>query len=103
MAQESLAATYQRLGSSDKGLTSEKARRRLAQNGPNETTTVKRASPLRQILSFLANPLVLVLLAASPVSAVLGDPTDAVIIVGIVFLSTALDFYQTRRSQSAAD
>jgi Mg2+-importing ATPase len=84
-------------------LTTEEARKRLAQYGPNETTTVKRAGPIKRILMSLANPLVLVLLLASAVSAALGDPTDAFIIVTIVFFSTALDFYQTRRSQNAAD
>ena len=103
MAQESLAALYQQLGSSEKGLTGGEAHTRLVQNGPNETTTVRRAGPVRQILASLTNPLVLVLLAASVVSAVLGDPTDMFIIVGIVILSTALDFFQTHRSQAAAD
>ena len=103
MGQESLATLYQRLGSSEHGLTGEEARKRLAQYGPNETATVKRAGVVKQILASLASPLVLVLLAASFVSAALGDPTDAFIIIAIVLFSTGLDFYQTRRSQQAAD
>ena len=103
MGQESLATLYQRLGSSEHGLTGEEARKRLAQYGPNETATVKRAGVVKQILVSLASPLVLVLLAASFVSAALGDPTDAFIIIAIVLFSTGLDFYQTRRSQQAAD
>jgi Mg2+-importing ATPase len=103
MGQESLATLYQRLGSSEHGLTGEEARKRLAQYGPNETATVKRAGVVKQILASLASPLVLVLLAASFVSTALGDPTDAFIIIAIVLFSTGLDFYQTRRSQQAAD
>ena len=103
MGQESLATLYQRLGSSEHGLTGEEARKRLVQYGPNETATVKRAGVVKQILVSLASPLVLVLLAASFVSAALGDPTDAFIIIAIVLFSTGLDFYQTRRSQQAAD
>ena len=103
MGRESLATLYQRLGSSEHGLTSEEARKRLAQHGPNETASVKRTGIVKQILAPLASPLVLVLLTASFVSAALGDPTDAFIIIAIVLFSTGLDFYQTRRSQQAAD
>ena len=102
MQQETLATLYQRLGSSEQGLTGEEARRRLAQHGPNETAAVTRSGPVRQILAALVNPLVLILLAASIVSAVLGEPLDAVIIVAIIF-STAIDFYQTHRSQEAVE
>ena len=103
MQQETLATLYQRLNSSEQGLTAAEARRQLAQYGPNETTTARRSGPIRQILSALANPLVLILLAASVVSAVLGEPLDAVIIIAIVFFSTAIDYFQTHRSQQAAD
>ncbi|MCL5274099.1 MAG: magnesium-translocating P-type ATPase [Chloroflexi bacterium] len=103
MQHETLATLYQRLGSSEQGLTGEEARRRLAQYGPNEAAAVKRSGPIRQILAALANPLVLILLAASIVSAVLGEPLDAVIIVAIIFFSTAIDYYQTHRSQEAAE
>ena len=98
-----LTTLYQQLGSSEQGLTSGDARKRLAQDGPNEVAAVKRAGPIRQILASLSNPLVLVLLSASLVSAALGDPTDASIIIAIVLFSTGLDFYQSRRSQQAAD
>ncbi len=103
MGRETLATLYQQLGSSAQGLAAEEARRRLAQHGPNETASVKRTGVVKQILASLVSPLVLVLLAASVVSAVLGDPTDAFIISAIVLFSTGLDFYQTRRSQQAAD
>lgn len=73
MPHVTLADLYQQWGSSEKGLTNEQARKRLAQYGPNETTTVKQVSPIRRILSGLANPLVLILLAASGVSAILSQ------------------------------
>ncbi len=103
MGRETLATLYQQLGSSAQGLAAEEARRRLAQHGPNETASAKRTGVVKQILASLVSPLVLVLLAASVVSAVLGDPIDAFIISAIVLFSTGLDFYQTRRSQQAAD
>jgi Mg2+-importing ATPase len=103
MAHETLATLYQRLGSSEKGLTSDEVRKRLTQYGPNETTGVKQVSAVGRILTALANPLVLILLAASAVSAVLGEPIGAVIIILIVLFSTAIDYFQTHRSQLAAE
>ncbi len=103
MQHVTLAGLYQQLGSSEKGLTSGEVRKRLTQYGPNETATVKRAGPIRRILAGLANPLVMILLAASVVSAVLGEPISAIIIVLIVFFSTAIDYFQTNRSQQAAE
>jgi magnesium-transporting ATPase (P-type) len=50
----------------------------------------------------LANPLVLILLAASVVSGIVGEALDAAIIVTIVLLSVGLDFFQSFRSEQAA-
>ena len=85
------------------GLTSAEARRRLASLGLNEPASSAGAGPLRQIFSWLANPLVLVLLAASGVSAALGQTVNALLIAGMVLLSVALNSFQTFRSQRAAD
>jgi Mg2+-importing ATPase len=51
----------------------------------------------------LANPLALVLLAASGISAIIGDTVDAAIIATLVALSAAINFVQTWRSQRAAE
>ncbi|HEY3289627.1 MAG TPA: magnesium-translocating P-type ATPase [Anaerolineae bacterium] len=103
MAHESLTDVYKRLNSSAGGLTTSEARQRLTQYGPNETTVVKPVGIVRRILTALANPLVMILLAASVISAILGEPIDAIIIVAIVLFSTFIDYYQTNRSQKAAD
>src|SRR5690242_4721925 len=85
------------------GLTSEEAARRLAEHGPNEPIPVQRLSALRQLLHLFANPLVLILLVASAISAGLGQQVDAVIIIVVVLLGIAINFWQTYRSQLAAD
>ena len=86
-----------------KGLTQAEAKRRLAQYGPNEPSTAKRAAPLFQLLILLANPLAIILLVASAISAALGEVLNASIIVTMVLLSVALNFIQTYRSQKAVD
>ncbi len=99
----SLSTLFDRLQASDKGLTSADARRRLHEVGPNELTTGRRAGNVLQILLLFANPLVIILLIASFVSALLGERLNATIIAVMVLLSVALNFIQTFRSQRAAE
>jgi len=85
------------------GLTQVEAKRRLAQFGPNEPSIAKRTAPLLQLLILLANPLAIMLLVASAISAALGEGLNASIIITMVLLSVALNFIQTYRSQKAVD
>jgi magnesium-transporting ATPase (P-type) len=86
-----------------KGLSGDEARRRLAEYGPNEPAAIQRATFVKQLLLLFANPLVIILLIASLVSAMIGDVVNASIIVVIVLLSNALNFTQTARSQRTAE
>ena len=79
------------------------AQKRLAATGPNEPAAKHRTSLPVQILLLFANPLVGILLFASFVSAIVGDPINAGIIMIIVVLSVTLNFYQSYRSQQAAE
>jgi Mg2+-importing ATPase len=85
------------------GLTSKTAAKRLVQYGLNDPAPKKRRSPLLEFLRLFLNPLVVVLLIAAAASAVLGEATDAGIIIAIVVVSNVLDFGQTRRSQRAVE
>ena len=85
------------------GLTSAEAYRRLAQFGPNEPATARRTANLFQVLLLFANPLAIILLIASAISAALGEVINASIIVLMVLLSVALNFIQTYRSQRAVE
>ena len=96
-----LAKLFEQLKSSEKGLTSAEAASRLARYGPNDTTGLKHTSPVVQFLRLFLNPLVAILLIASVVAALLGDPVNASIIIVIVLLSNILNFVQTYRSQNA--
>src|SRR5262249_40067782 len=90
-------------GMAGKGLTSNEARRRLHEFGPNEPAPVQRATLVKQLLLLFANPLVIILLIASLISAMIGDVVNASIIIVIVLLSSALNFIQTARSQRTAE
>ena len=56
-----------------------------------------------QVVHLFANPLVIILLVASAISATLGQHVDAAIIVTMVVLGVAINFWQSYRSQQAAD
>ena len=62
-----------------------------------------RWSAVRELFGFLTNPLVLILLIAAFASILLGQQTDATIVVAIVLVSVAINFVQTYRSQVAAE
>lgn len=97
------ASLLKALDASPEGLTSAEAEQRLANYGPNETVATRQLGSARQLVILLSDPLVLILLAASLISAVLGQQLNAAIIVVIVLLSVALNFVQTARSEQAAE
>jgi P-type Mg2+ transporter len=83
------------------GLTAEQAEERLSECGPNDPTPVRRSALAFEILILFANPLVVILLFASLVSAILGQVVDAGIIFVLVALGISVNFAQTYRSQRA--
>lgn len=85
------------------GLSAAEAKRRLAQFGPNAFVSTQQRSILRQYLSRFSNPLVIILLAASAISALSGEVVNFVIISCIVMLSVTLDFVQEYRANAAAE
>jgi len=85
------------------GLSDAEARSRLLKFGPNEPVSPRRSSSLIQILLLFLNPLAIILLVASVISAALGEILNASIIVLMVLLSAALNFIQTFRSQRAVE
>ena len=84
------------------GLTGAEARKRLRQGGPNEPAPAPRRHLGTDVLGLLGNPLALILLVASGISAALGDVVNATLIALMVVLSVVLNFVQTYRSERAA-
>ncbi|HEX2734391.1 MAG TPA: cation-transporting P-type ATPase, partial [Polyangiaceae bacterium] len=86
-----------------RGLSEAEASKRLAADGPNVLGSGKRSTLLRQLAARFNNPLVVLLLAASAMSAATGDIVSATIIVVMVMLSVSMDFVQEHRAGRAAD
>ena len=85
------------------GLRSAQAATLLEQWGPNRFVETRTLPVWAQFLSHFRNPLVLILLVASTLSALLGEFTNFFIINVIVLLSVTLDFAQEHRAQHAAE
>lgn len=92
-----------RLATGGNGLTSQEAAARLARYGLNRVDATHRRSLAADFLRRLANPLVLILLAASLVAGLTGDLVSLFIISGMVLLSTVLDMVQERRANATAE
>ena len=84
------------------GLLDAEAKARLARFGPNLFRERPEKSLLLQFLTRFRNPLVIILLVASAVSAFSGEVTNFFIISFIVLLSVTLDFVQEYRANEAA-
>src|ERR1700722_1993740 len=91
------------LTTTDTGLSSQEAKQRLARYGSNDATAPKRVPGWLRFVKLLGNPLVIILLVASGISALTGDVPSFVIIAAIVLLSVLLDFVQESRAQTAVD
>ena len=88
---------------SGNGLGSRQVAELLQQYGPNRFVESLEPSAWQQYLGQFRNPLVLILLLASMVSALLGELTNCLIIATIVVASVTLDFFQEYRARNAAE
>ena len=101
--QQPVSALLTSLATQPAGLTATEARKRLGQFGANTATTEKRQPLVLQFLARFRNPLIIILLVASAMSAATGDVASFVIIAVIVLLSICFDFVQEVRAQNAVE
>lgn len=100
---ESLTAGAADLAAVGAGLSGAQAKARLARFGPNLFRERKEKPLLVQYLIRFKNPLVIILLVASAVSAFTGEVANFLIISSIVLMSVTLDFVQEYRASAAAE
>lgn len=101
--QEPLDQLLGRLKTTPAGLEGTDVPSRRARYGLNAAKT-QRPTPLwLQFLPRFRNPLVIILLVASGLSAATGDVTSFFVVVAIVTMSITLDFVQEARAQSAVE
>lgn len=98
-----IETVVQSVNSSMDGLNALAAQEMLRRIGPNVIHTREKVTPLRLFLNQFKSPIVLILVAATVISAFLQDWTDAIIILMIVMGSTLLSFFQEFNANTAAE
>jgi len=100
---QTLAEQLSGLDATAAGLGTTEARNRLQRFGVNLLHPPTRRHLAVQFLSRFRNPLIIVLLVASAISAASGEVASFLIIVAILLTSITLDFVQEYRAERAAD
>jgi Mg2+-importing ATPase len=85
------------------GLSSLEAARRLKQFGLNSVYRKQKLRPLVAFVKKFNSPLLLLLIAVSLVSLFVGQSTNAIILLLMVCVSVCLDFFNTYKSERAAE
>ena len=91
------------LSASDAGLTSADAAARFALHGPNDALERQKRPFWREVADRFANPLILILLFASGLSAWTGQVASFVITIVIIAMSVVLDLVQQARAETAVE
>jgi H+-transporting ATPase len=90
----------QQLGATWQGLSSEEARKRLEQAGPNEIEE-KTVSPIRKFLGYLWGPIPWMIEAAAILSLMVRHWVDLVIILALLLFNAAVGFWQEYQAGNA--
>jgi len=85
------------------GLTDEEARKRLDSHGRNVLREAKKTTVVGAFFEQLNDPLIYVLLAATVISILLGEISDAAIIVTVIVLNAVVGVIQEGKAQKALD
>jgi len=83
------------------GLTTAEVAQRLEKYGPNELIETGRKSPWRILFEQFTDTMVIVLIIAALISFALGELTDTIAILVIVFLNGLLGFSQENKAEKA--
>ncbi len=83
------------------GLSSREAAAQLQRDGANALPEPERRNPWATVANVLREPMLLLLLAATAVYMLLGDPQEAALLGASVFVVIGLAVYQERKSERA--
>lgn len=91
----------QKLETSNSGLPSEIANKRLEKYGKNELKKEEKKPFIQKLKDQLLDPMILILIAAAIVSFVIGEGVDTLIIIAIVVVNAFLSIYQEGKAEEA--
>ncbi|WP_106461099.1 cation-translocating P-type ATPase [Anaerococcus sp. Marseille-P3915] len=84
-----------------RGLTSSEASARLEKYGPNMIESSNKKSVWKKIFEQIADPMVLLLIAAAIVSAFTGDAIECAIIIAIVVINAIMSIIQEGKAEDS--
>ncbi len=89
--------------SSENGLSTSEALKRLEQYGPNEINKIKRTPAWLMFLYQFKDFMIVVLIVAAIISGFLSDVTDTIVIIAIVIINAIIGFIQEYRAEKALE
>ena len=109
-----VADVFAEVKSSETGLTSAEAQKRLEANGKNKLAEAKKQSMFSRFIDQLKDPMIIILLIAAVISAVtefiehdpatgMYVPTDAIIILVVVLINAVLGVLQESKAEKAVE
>ena len=109
-----VADVFAEVKSSEQGLTSAEAEKRLQENGKNKLAEAKKASMFSRFIDQLKDPMIIILLVAAVISAVtefiehdpatgMYVPTDSIIILVVVLINAVLGVLQESKAEKAVE
>ena len=107
---EQIDSVFKHVNSSEQGLSTAEAERRLAENGKNKLEEGKKKTTIQRVFEQLSDPMIIILIIAAFISAVtewiehgFGFPTDTVIILVVVVINTVLGVIQESKAEAAIE
>jgi Ca2+-transporting ATPase len=85
------------------GLTSSEAGARLLRDGPNELPSQDQRTGWRILFDIVREPMFLLLLACGGIYLLLGEPGEAVILLGFVVVVISITLYQENKTEHALE
>jgi len=86
-----------------RGLSEEEAALRLAQDGHNELPSAKPRSLFAIAAKVVREPMFMLLIACGAIYLLLGDRTEALMLLGFVLVVVSISFFQERKTERALE
>ncbi len=99
----SVKRIFDELKTSEKGISTKQAHKRIEKYGLNEIKEKKKISPFAIFLSQFKSPLIIILFVAIAATALIGEYTDVVLISIIVLFNAVFGFVQEYKAEKSIE